>query len=236
MVKMNYFYASQAKDLDWVVFPTGHSMRVSFVIESIKNGVPKEHIVNCCRWQSDYMFYLYKNNHLEHTRFGSCYTAVIANENPNTVPRRAWEGDGPVTDRESLSPPPSPIKRLRLRLCNSSSERVSDTKTTPRQAAILMKEMKASGVKEEGNQNDLAGSSVEISSTLEFKGETRPGQAAISTSVPISAEIKKEFDLPKNTPVHNASEPTIGEIKKDSGEAKPTPKGSYSAKRYFKSE
>ncbi len=59
-VKMNYFYASQARDLNWKVFPTGHSMRVSMVIECIKNGVPEEHIINLCRWQNDHMLQLHK--------------------------------------------------------------------------------------------------------------------------------------------------------------------------------
>ena len=110
-VKMNYFYASQARELGWKVYPTGHSMRVSFVIESIINGVPEEHIINICRWQNDHMLQLYKNNHLEHTKFGSSYRATITNELPHAVPRRTWEVDSTVTSQESQRTLPALLPR-----------------------------------------------------------------------------------------------------------------------------
>jgi len=135
--KMNYFYATQAKDLAWEIFPTGHSMRVSFVIESVKNGVPSEHIINCCRWQNDQMLQLYKNNHLEHTEFGSSYKVTITNENPHAVPQRTWES-GSTADIPSILEPDTPDLPKKLKV--ESTIPATAKLTTQKQQTVAIKE------------------------------------------------------------------------------------------------
>ncbi|CAG5101421.1 Oidioi.mRNA.OKI2018_I69.YSR.g17072.t1.cds [Oikopleura dioica] len=78
--KMNYFYHTVSECLGWAVCPTGHSMRVSFVVESLKNGVPDQHIINLCRWKNEFMLNQYKNNQLEHTIHGSAFKVISTNE------------------------------------------------------------------------------------------------------------------------------------------------------------
>lgn len=74
--KVNYHYRSAAKTLNWPIKPTGHSMRISFVINSIIAGAPDSCIIACCRWQTPGMLELYKNSVLQDTIYGSAYKTV----------------------------------------------------------------------------------------------------------------------------------------------------------------
>lgn len=69
--KVNYHYKRTAPKQDWRIHPTGHSMRVSYVVNAIIAGVPDEHIISCCRWASPAMLEVYKNAQLQDTIYGS---------------------------------------------------------------------------------------------------------------------------------------------------------------------
>ena len=74
--KVVYHYIRTAKKLDWKIHPTGHSMRVSYVINAVIAGVPDEHIVACCRWATPAMLEVYKNSQLQDTIYGSAYQVI----------------------------------------------------------------------------------------------------------------------------------------------------------------
>ena len=205
--KMNYYYSSQAEELNWEIYPTGHSMRVSFVIESVMNGVPSEHIQNCCRWQSEQMVQLYKNNHLEHTMFGSSFRVTTMNENPNAVPQRAWEEDS-TAPLPTLQTPSSVLTAP----LPAGSRRLSDPEAT------------RSENNPEPEQEPLVGNSETKPKSPESNNDSVADVGSTSSAPAPKSPEEKELPTKK--------EPNQSTTAQKSPQARP--KGCYSAKRYFK--
>jgi integrase len=71
--RINDTLAKAARDLGWKKKPSGHSFRISFVINAVKSGCSEQDIVTVCRWKTPTMINVYKANQLENTTHGAIY-------------------------------------------------------------------------------------------------------------------------------------------------------------------
>lgn len=103
--KMNHHYEANAKKLGWEIIPTGHSMRISFVINAVRSGSSDEDIITVCRWADGSMLRYYKNHKLENTVFGSAYK--INSNNQKVKSEKTPEK--PMSERAPEEPQSDPI-------------------------------------------------------------------------------------------------------------------------------
>lgn len=140
--KVNYHYRKTAAKLDWSINPTGHSMRVSFVVNAVIAGVPDAHIVACCRWSTDAMLNVYKNAQLQDTIYGSAFQVVrIVEAHMHSGGLISPANDlQPLPDRPrlqdmstSLSPPPLATAMFNRQEPIADTEQVQENPVNPPQ-------------------------------------------------------------------------------------------------------
>jgi hypothetical protein len=74
----NYHYRRVALKLEWPIAPSGHSFRVSYILEAIKGGASDEQIIENCRWRSGEMLSVYRSAQLQLTRFGAPFQVALS--------------------------------------------------------------------------------------------------------------------------------------------------------------
>ena len=79
--RINDTLVRAARDLGWKKKPSGHSFRISFVINAVKSGCAEQDIVTVCRWKTPTMINVYKANQLENTTHGAIYKISKSTEN-----------------------------------------------------------------------------------------------------------------------------------------------------------
>ncbi|CAG5101545.1 Oidioi.mRNA.OKI2018_I69.YSR.g17195.t1.cds [Oikopleura dioica] len=94
---VNYYYRKAAAQLDWEECPSGHSMRVSYVIAACEAGVEDSLIISVCRWKSPEMLEIYRSYHLLESEYGAHYLIAAR------VQQKREEDEGAIPSLPNLA-------------------------------------------------------------------------------------------------------------------------------------
>lgn len=127
----NYHYRRVALLLKWPIAPSGHSFRVSYILEAIKGGATDEQIIENCRWKSGEMLSVYRSAQLQLTRFGAPFQVAHSMRVNADNERGITE---PVVNLVNRLPVPDlvrPLAQLTLDVSPIQDQRIDLTKEKP---------------------------------------------------------------------------------------------------------